>query len=182
MPRSLKSQLTTATDTRRLIRLTRRFEASAITGYVLAVGSRFFLLALVNDRIRFDGFECFRIKDLLSVEADPYADFAETALRRRGEKKPRKPKIGLDSAAELIISAGKAFPLITLHMEKRAPEVCYIGCVHEVTAEKVALQCITPHAKWEDKPTLFPLTKITRVSFGGGYEEALHLVGGNTPV
>jgi len=178
MPRSLTAQLKAAASSRKLVRLTRRFEDSTIIGYVLAVGARFFLLALVNDRIRFDGFECFRIKDLLSIEADPYADFAEAALRKRGEKKPRKPKINLDSVEDLLVTAGKTFPLITIHMEKSRPDVCYIGRVHELGTRKVALQCITPHAQWESTASKFPLAKITRLNFGGDYEEALYLVGG----
>lgn len=112
----------------------------------MAIGARFFLLALVNDRVRFDGFECFRIKDLLSIEADLYANFAEAALQKNGEKKPRQPKISPDSTVDLLVAAGKVFPLVTIHMEKRDPDVCYIDGVREVTAKKVALQCITPQA------------------------------------
>jgi hypothetical protein len=44
---------------RTFVRFSRRFEQSAIRGYVLDVGPRFFLFALVSDRIWFDGFECF---------------------------------------------------------------------------------------------------------------------------
>jgi len=65
-----------------LIRLSRRFEESSIRGYVLDVGSECFLLALVSDRIWFDGFECFRVCDILNVSPDPYAAFAESALKK----------------------------------------------------------------------------------------------------
>jgi hypothetical protein len=45
---------------------------------VLDIGPRFFLLAVVSDRLRFDGFECFRLGDVSDVHPDPYATFAET--------------------------------------------------------------------------------------------------------
>jgi len=34
---------------------------------------------------------------------------------------------------------------------------------------------------WDKEPTKHLLSEITRVDFGGGYEEALHLVGGPAP-
>lgn len=37
---------------------------------------------------------------------------------------------------------------------------------------------ISPDATWEDEATEFKLGDITRVSFDGEYEKALHLVGG----
>ena len=51
------------------VRISRRFESSPIRGYVIEVGPTFFLLALVSDRLWFDGFECFRIADLKMVES-----------------------------------------------------------------------------------------------------------------
>jgi hypothetical protein len=42
----------------------------------------------------------------------------------------------------------------------------------------VSLLEIGPDAKWEDKPKEYRVTEITRVNFGGDYENALHLVGG----
>lgn len=37
---------------------------------------------------------------------------------------------------------------------------------------------IGPDALWDDEPETYRLSEITRVDFGGAYEEALHLVGG----
>ena len=56
---------------RQLVRFERRFEAGFVRGYVLDVGPRFFLLSLVSDRVRFDGFECFRISRCKEHEARP---------------------------------------------------------------------------------------------------------------
>ena len=64
---------------RQLIRFSRHFESGHIRGYVLDVGPRFFLVALVNDRIWFDGFEGFRISGVKNIVSDPYAPFAEAA-------------------------------------------------------------------------------------------------------
>ena len=85
-----------------LVRLSRRFEGSAIRGYVLEVGPSFFLFALVSDRVHFDGFECFRVKDIKGIKPDPYATFVESALKKRREHRPRKPSVSVASIEELL--------------------------------------------------------------------------------
>jgi hypothetical protein len=179
MSKSHSSLLVAALEKHRLVRISRRFESSPIRGYVMAVGSQFFLLALVSDRLWFDGFECFRITDVLGVEADPYESFAEAALKKRGQRRPRKSKIDVKSVESILLTASEAFPLVTIHMERKAPDVCYIGRVSDIKKGRVSLLEINPHAKWETEPNHFPLNKITRVSFGGDYEGALHLVAGD---
>lgn len=179
MAKSRLSRLTDAMNQRTLVRMTRRFEDSRIHGYVLAVGPKFFLLALVSDRIRFDGFECFRISDVLSVKPDPYAAFKDAALKKRGERMPEKPPLDLDSKETLLRSASRAFPLVTIHIEKVDPDVCYIGRVVDISRGKVSLLEIAPGAVWDDKPAEYRLKDITRVNFGGDYEDALHIVGGD---
>lgn len=166
-------------EKRTLVRITRRFEDSGIRGYVSGVGARFFLLTVVSDRLRFDGFECFRVGDLISLQKDPYVAFAEAALKARGERRPRKPRIALDSIEDLLLSSSRAFPLITISQEKVDPDVCHIGRVAEISRGRVSLLEITPNATWETKPEQYAIKEITRVNFGGDYEGALHAVGGD---
>ena len=146
-------------------------------GYVLDIGPVFFLIALVSDRIWFDGFECFRIGDALGIRYDPYTGFVEAALAGRGEQKPAGPDVSLASLTELLLSSNNAFPLVTIHHEESDPDVCHIGCVISVGPDRVFLHEISPDATWEESPTGHPLEGITRVNFGGDYENALHLVG-----
>src|SRR5262249_49283390 len=134
MGKRQSSQLTEAVRDRRFIRLSRRFEDSPVRGYVLDIGPRFFLLALVSDRIWFDGFECFRLRDVRDIHPDPYATFAEAALRKRGERMPRKPRVSVASIEELLLSANRAFPLVTIHREQVDPDVCWIGRVFGIDA------------------------------------------------
>ena len=179
MPKSRSFQLVAVMNERRLVRIARRFEDSTICGYVLAVGPKFFLLALVSDRLWFDGFECFRVSDVLSVSPNPYRVFIEAALKKRGQRRPRKPKIDLKDIESLLLTANRAFPLTTIHQEKVDPDVCHIGRVLEIARGRVTLHAITPHATWDDQPTKLRLSDNTRVNFGGDYEDALHIVAGD---
>lgn len=116
--------------------------------------------------------------DVSNIRADEYAQFVESALRKRGEIIPAKPPVALTSIEKLLESANRAFPLLTIHREEINPNVCHIGRVVGVGNGKVSLLEIGPDAKWDKQPTNYQLIEITRVNFGGDYEGALHLVGG----
>jgi hypothetical protein len=176
------AELVDAMRRRQFVRFSRRFEPSTIRGYVLDVGPEFFLLALVSDRIWFDGFEYFRIRDVKHVEPDPYARFAEVALKKRGERRPKNQRVSLVNVKDILLSAGEHFPLVTIHREQVDPNVCWIGRVRRVNEGRVTLLEIGPDAVWDDSPREYKLSEITRVNFAGDYENALYLVGGEPPV
>ncbi|MGA2440933.1 MAG: hypothetical protein ABSH08_08235 [Tepidisphaeraceae bacterium] len=165
----------------RYVRFSHRFEKFPVRGYVLDIGPKFFLLAMVSDRIWFDGFECFRMKDISDLKLDPYTAFVEAALKKRGERVPKKPPVNLRDIKDLVLSAGLVFPLVTIQRERVDRNVCWIGRVLGVERGRVSLLEITPGATWDEKPTEYRLSEITRVGFGADYENALHLVGGNPP-
>ena len=176
------SRLGEALRKKLLVKFTRPFEAGSVTGYVLEIGPRFFLLALVDDYIRFNGFECFRISDVRRLESPhKHARFAEAALKKRGERLPKKPAVSLASTEALLLSSSRVFPLVTIYREQVDPEVCWVGHVLGVSKGSVSFLQISADATWYRRPTEYMISEITRVDFGGQYEEALHLVGGQAP-
>jgi hypothetical protein len=154
-------------------------EPGSVQGFVLAIGPQFFLLALVADGVRFNGFQCFRIADVRELQVPAkYATFVQAALRKRGERIPRKPRLTIGSLEQLLWSANRAFPLVTIHRERVDPDVCHIGRVTALEKGRVSLLEIGPDALWDKQLSQYRLSEITRVDFGGDYEEALQLVGG----
>ncbi len=69
-------------------------------------------------------------------------------------------------------TANEQFPLVTIHRESMDDSVCYIGKVAKFTPKTVTLDKIDPAAEWNES-TRYNLKDITRVDFGGGYENAL---------
>ena len=182
MPKDQSARLAFALRKKLLMRFTRPLEPGFVKGYVLDIGPRFLLVALVRDNVWLNGFQCFRLSDVRNVQApDLYISFVEAALKKRGQRLPRKPPVSMDSLEELLLTANRAFPLATIHREKVDPDVCNIGRVIGLTKGRLSLLEIGPDAKWDENPTEFRLSEITRVDFGGDYEEALHLVGGAPP-
>jgi hypothetical protein len=165
-----------------LVQFTRPFDNDASTvGYILDRGPQFFLLALVADELRFNGFSCIRYRDVKKLRVPAKgAAFIVSALRLRNERTLR-PKVNVSSTSELLATAGRAFPIVTIHRENVDPDVCHIGRVDTVDKNKVELLEIGPDADWETEPLAYRTREITRVDFGGGYEDALVLVGGPPP-
>ena len=87
----------------------------------------------------------------------------------------------MDSVADILRSANRAFPLVTFHRDRVDPDCCWIGRVLDISQGYVSLIELAPNAIWDAEPGYYRLTSITRVDFGGGYEEALYLVGGELP-
>lgn len=181
MRKSPLSRLKELMRDRRLVRFNRRFEEHVVHGYVLDVGQKFFLLALVSDRLWFDGFECFRIADIRKLRPDPYERFTEQALKKRGEKMSKKPRISLKNIQELLRTAGRAFPLVTIHREEIDPDVCWVGRILQVTHNTLRIREIGPDAVWDSNSEEYHSKDITQVNFGGDYEDALYLVAGEPP-
>ncbi len=177
----MSQRLEAARRERRLIRLTRTFETGYVRGYVLDVGPQFFIMLLVSDRLWLDGYECLRISDVKTLEHDPYTSFAETALWLRHEVRSEETPVNVTSLVDLMKSAAAAFPLITIHTEKVDPDCCWIGRVLSVDQKTLQLQETRPDATWHLQASEYRLSDITRVNFGGAYEEALFIVGGDSP-
>jgi hypothetical protein len=177
MIRGIRKKLKDAIAARILVRLRRPVDPGYGVGYVLDVGPTFFLMAVVNGDVRYDGFSALRADDVGDLRVpDPQMKFVETAFRLRGETKPKKPSVRVTSLQHLLLSASRAFPLVVIHRELADPDACQIGEVVRVTRQKLILKEITPDAEWEDKLGEYRTSEITRVDFGGFYEEALHLV------
>jgi hypothetical protein len=164
-------------ESRSVVRIVRELEPGTVDGFVVAAGAKWVVMAVIEDAIRPGGFQAFRLRDVTGFgDPAPHAVFKEAALDRKKIKRPEPRIIDLTDAASIMTEAMKTYPLVTVHREVADPEICHVGRVVSVTKQRVSLLEITPDATWEDEPTSHLLSEITRVDFGGPYEEALALV------
>ena len=167
---------------RRPVRFGRPHDSSSITGYISGVGAALFLVTAVDEAVRFDGFHVVRTRDVRDLDVAPHAEFIEAALGKRRLSRPAPPRLDLQSFGHMLRQVGRRFPLVTIHRERVDPEVCQIGAVAEVNQDRVILREIDPNGRWHTQRDTYALREITRVDFGGAYEDALHLVGGVSPL
>ena len=174
-----KSQLALALRNKWLVRFASALDRGTVSGYVLDTGPQFFLIALVSDGIRPNGFQCYRLTDVRKLRVpDKFAQFHEAVLKKRGIRFPKKPPVDVSSLEKLLRTANRAFPLLTIHREKVDADACWIGRVVGLGSGCVTLLEIGPDASWHDVLETYRLNEITRVDFGGDYEDALQLIGG----
>jgi hypothetical protein len=152
-------------------------ERGAIRGYVEAFTDELLLVTQVNPEIRYDGFSIVRIEDITQFESPSCCqEFAEMALQLRKLQRPSVPDIDLTSIGSALISIKREFPLVAIQLELDEPEALYAGRIESVDHEKMSLLYIDDHAVFDEAPLDLHLTDITRITFGTGFEEALHLV------
>ena len=146
-----------------------------LVGYVVGLSDEWVLLNNVSDTMRANGYSAARVKDVTQVWLlrDRHNDFIGRALALRGIAAVPQPDILLVDLPGLLSSADAHYPLVRIELENKLPGTCYIGRVTRLTKKSAWLREITPAATWESAPMRYPLKHITRVVFGGGYEEAL---------
>lgn len=163
-----------------LVRIDRRIKkADRLEGYVVGLGKRWVLLHLVSHDWFLNGYTAIRIGDVKRVKRwDDRSDFPARALAHFDQTPQPVCGIELRSARSLIESTAQRSPLITIFTEYRRPDVCYIGRPVTVARRRLRLLQIDPGAVWRSKATKWDLRDISRVEFGGRYEEALAALGG----
>jgi hypothetical protein len=147
-----------------------------LRGFVLAYGDSLTLLNLFDPDFYLNGYTVIRNDNVRRYRIlDEPNSFISRALKLKRIKPQPNPGVSIESMPEILSSANDAFPLITIHREKISDEVCYIGRLDKMTEKTFTLYEIDPNAEWEGIHR-YRIRDITRVDFGGGYEEALALV------
>lgn len=137
-----------------------------LQGFVVGLGAAWLLLHQADERAYLDGYAALPIADVFDAwTVDSNATVTERALRLLGEQPRPLPELTLDSVRTIIEYADAHFPLVTIHVERDVPGVCYIGRVERLGDDHFTLATITPGARWEDEET-FSYDAVTRVGFG----------------
>ncbi|RBY88029.1 hypothetical protein DQ244_15805 [Blastococcus sp. TBT05-19] len=181
--RDVRAELDEAATRLALVRVSRSIPGSdELDGFVMGTGRAWVLLALLDPGVHLNGYVALRLADVSDVEVRGGLDtFVGRALAARGEWPPVGADVDLESAGELIRTAADVAPLVTLHLEEDDPTECFVGRPVRFTSRSVHLLFITPEAEWDGTSDEWSFAEVTRVDFGGRYEEALALVGGAPP-
>ncbi|GAB3679027.1 hypothetical protein [Angustibacter aerolatus] len=158
-------------------------ESDRITGYVVGVGSAWFVLAVQTDGSRPDGWIALRVRDVSSVRVRSRGDtIDEKSLRARGEWPPAPPHhLELDGVRGVLRTASRSAPLVTVLVEWDEPDRCWIGAVERIGKRVLSLREVDPGGRWKRHRSKFDLEDVTRVDWGDAYNEALLLVAGPPP-
>ena len=182
--KGVRAQLREALEQRSPLRVLReRISQNWIHGYVIALTSKFCLIAEVSDAMRFDGFIAVAVSDISVVEEDPGREFVERALALNEEAVPSLPDLRLIDWQTIAESAAKQTPMISLNMlDPDAGEVSYVGRLVGNEDDALVLQEVDPNAKWYPDTGAYEFQGIGSISFGTAYMLMLAQVAGVPPV
>jgi hypothetical protein len=144
-----------------------------LVGFALTWNEELALIQPVEDQqFLLNGYTIFRNADVRRWRPIPKDEFTARAAALH-KLRPRSPdKISITSIRQALSSAGKAFPLVTIHTERAKRGVCYVGRVLRVSQRALTLLDISPEAEWNDEES-YLLKDITLIDFGGTYERLL---------
>lgn len=151
---------------------------SNLYGFVLACSDTLTLLhCLDKQTFTLNGYSVIRNDDvsLYAVYDRPDYYFESRALRVKGIEPKMPPEISVTNLPDLLTSVDKYYPLTTLYRELINPDACIIGRVLDMAPKTFTLFEVDDCAEWIG-PRRYRFADITRIDFGGGYEEALSLV------
>ncbi len=175
-----RATMSTALENRTLMKVRSRYESEGATGYVVGLGTRWALLHVVNDDVVEDGFLATSLEMLAEIApVDPEQSFLPRVMAMRPPT-ARLPDVDLDDTRGLLQTAQRSFPLLTIQTEQRHPGACYIGRIASLDDDAAHLHLVSPAGEWDDEDE-YPYETITRIGFGGRYEEALALAAGPDP-
>jgi hypothetical protein len=162
-----------------LVRFRRKpLDSSSTYGFLLACSDTLTLLHLLDTAtFTLNGYSVIRNKDvsLYAVYDRPDYYFDSRVLRLKGIKPEARPEISVENLPDLLTSIDKHYPLTTIYREKLNDGICFIGRLAGITAKTFTLFEVDDCAEWIGSHR-YRFADITRVDFGGGYEEALALV------
>ncbi len=149
------------------------FGDDTLSGFVLNVSDELCLIHYVSSAFQVDGYCVIRQCDITACNVfDDSTCFTTRALRLKNVRLRKLKGVDIASWAAAIESAASQFPLLVLHREECRDDSCLVGHFKELNSSSVTFFSISPSATW-DKTTQVLLAQLTRLDFGGGYEDAL---------
>jgi hypothetical protein len=145
-------------------------------GFIIDANEDMVLLQLVDDSIRLNGYQILFLEDISDfVHPAPFNDFQKKVLELRQDE-VQNPEIELGELNQVLLNISEDYGLVTLHREELESDSCEIGRVVKADDVSFELEEIGSDARWFDDTYEYDLYDITRIEFGGAYEEALLLV------
>lgn len=158
---------------------TRFAQEGASIGYVIGRSDELLLLQKMSDRIDLDGYEILRMRDVSGIESTfDNSGFYRRALGLKQKKPDQLNEIDLSSLSRAIETISERYPLIVIGRERAAPGEVSIGRLKALRKLGFSLQWMTPNAELLSDAEFYRYSSVTRLEFGGEYEQTLALVAG----
>ena len=141
-------------------------------GFLLVQSAELSLVHVLTEDYLLNGYAVIHHSSVRAWRTIEPEEFTARAVRLKRLRPKPVPGLDLSDWKSAIASAGERFPLLAIHRETECPGVCFIGRLLEVNSRSAAIEELDTQASWTG-PARYALRQITRLGFGGGYEDAL---------
>ncbi len=148
-----------------------------LLGFPLEVSEEFMLLQNISDEYLLNGYSIIRMADVGGYRVlEDRGEMIRYVLERRY---PEGYLASSPFASEeledfsFLESIHNHAPLITVHKEGIDDMVCWIGAVSSISEKTFTLRKVDVSGDWMDERGRYRYDDVTRIDFGGAYEEAL---------
>jgi hypothetical protein len=147
-----------------------------LRGSIVLENKNWLVLALLNDAVFYDGYVAVRRSDINEIVDASEEGFESRALKVLARNPESLGDLSARSASGLVNAMAKRYRLITVHREFRNPNSCVIGEIASVSRTEIQLHSITRKARFQRGTWTIPFSDITRIEWGGMYEQAIEAV------
>jgi hypothetical protein len=143
-------------------------------GFLVVESDHLVVLHRVSDRFDLDGYCAFRREDIRAI----HVSFEKVELLRRAlrikDLQPITP-MGLDATSmrSLMETAQAAFGLVVVARERIHLDEVEVGTIRMTSDDTYVLRFMNVNAEWENDDRPFRYRDVTRLEFGGEYEQTL---------
>jgi len=161
-------------------------KADKIDCYVVEVGADWVVLASRSQVVYLDGWEVVRVKDVtaVTVETGDLRSYIQRALVNLGAPvvHPEGFRVSDDrTAKETLLEMLASRYLVGFHLEEEDPQMRFIGEFTGYNKKWFGFRQVGSSGKWDVGDSLFRKSKVTRVTIGGRYQDALEMFGDPAP-
>jgi len=149
-------------------------DVASTMGFVVDFSDSLILFHVLEmDTFRLNGYTVVREQDVREYRFFAKPEYWQFRAVRHFRLQPARPAgISVATLPELLTSVARRYPLMTLHLERKDPDACYIGPLVKMTDRTFTIADLDCNAEWTG-PRRMRFSDITRVDFGGGYETTL---------
>jgi hypothetical protein len=150
--------------------------SDVVQGFVLDYSEKLILLACVDDNFIVNGYSVVPCDDIKKyrVYNNKEKHFKCQATSILNLLPLKTPNVIIKDFNALLLSVHTAFPIVTVFCENKSSHA-NIGIVSQYSDKLFHLLEVDADAEW-DRAYCYYFKNITRVDFGGGYENALWAV------
>jgi len=150
-----------------------RIESHTLRGFVTAVSADLVAMGVVNDECHFDGVTIVRTEDITFLRWQNEVLDAWAGVLQESPTSPTPVRhVELSSWESVVRSLLGSEPVVTFHREIVNDRACHLGTNISLEGECVVADEISVEGTVDGRFAL-SLGDLTKLDFGGGYEQAL---------